>query len=198
MFWNHRFESEEEQIKKVNQGKLSYNLNEEDKTASVFGNNLYLGDIVIPRSINYENQQYIVTSISKCAFKDQKSIKNISFPPDSELETIEEDAFLSSSIESISIPSHVTKICSGAFNDCRNLSKFEIPTNTELKTVGEHAFYKCPIENISLPSDIVNIRGDSFYNTRKPKINIISRKEQNAKIYDNECLIKKSDLKSDD
>lgn len=60
--------------------------------------NKYSGDVVIPKSVEFEGKTYLVTSIGDAAFLDCNGLT------------------------SISIPNSVTKIGSGAFYDCKNIN----------------------------------------------------------------------------
>ena len=53
---------------------------------------------------------------------------------------IESYSFSDSSIEEISIPSHVTQICECAFSYCEQLQCIEIPSNSELQIIEKYAF----------------------------------------------------------
>ena len=99
-------------MKKIAQGNLSFSLNKEDKTAAVIGFEDHEDHILIPRSIKYESDEFIITRISKDSFK-YSSIKSIDFPPDSGLHVIEKHAFIYSTIESLTIPSTVSELKKG-------------------------------------------------------------------------------------
>ena len=78
-------------------------------TATVtYGGVEYLGDIVIPESITFENSKYSVTSIGDNAFVD------------------------CSRLTSVTIPNSVTSIGWSAFSDCSRLTSVTIP-NSETK-----------------------------------------------------------------
>ena len=86
------------------QGDLKYFIHEKDKIAeiaSVFSESL---KILIPRSITYNSDDYLVTKIHQNAFKKGKNVKSIEFESDSKIQTINKLAFSSSSIETITIP----------------------------------------------------------------------------------------------
>ena len=62
----------------VQQGSLTYLINEEEKTASIIQCDNYINSVFIPRSINHEKKEYIVTSISERSFENL-TIKSIHF-----------------------------------------------------------------------------------------------------------------------
>lgn len=115
----------------IKQNSLIFKLNEEVKKASVIGNDQAIGDIFIPQTINYKSQDYIVTSISAKAFENSKTIISVSFPSDSKVDTIEKDAFLSSTIEKLLIPSSITDLQEGFCRETPKLTKIAIMPNNK-------------------------------------------------------------------
>lgn len=60
---------------------IYYNINIQDRTASVTnGDNKYEGDIVIPSSVTYANQEIPVTEIGENAFRNCSSLTSIEIP----------------------------------------------------------------------------------------------------------------------
>ncbi|KAK8846463.1 hypothetical protein M9Y10_020485 [Tritrichomonas musculus] len=110
---------------------FKYTLNTEAKTASLIGSQLYKNDILIPYSINYNSQEYIVVNISD-QFVNDSSIKSIRFQSNSEIQ-IFNDHFLSFSlIESIMIPSNLTEIAEGCFESTPKLNEFTIDSKNQI------------------------------------------------------------------
>lgn len=109
--------------KKVQQNGLLYVLNEKEGTAGVFRNLTDKNEVIIPRSIEYESKEFIVTTIHENSFKNSNKIESIDFPQDSNLSIIEEYAFLNSSLKKISIPASVVQITEGW---CGRLSKLQV------------------------------------------------------------------------
>ena len=83
----------------IEKSGLLYTLNKNDKVAGVIGFKNENESIIIPRMILHESIEYIVTSIMQSAFQNSKEIKSIVFPADSEIRTIEDEAFKDSAIE---------------------------------------------------------------------------------------------------
>ena len=96
-------------------GGISYSVNTTNKTASV-EHGYYIGEVVIPETITYNNTTYSVASIG-------------------------EDAFYKSGITSVTIPNSVTSIGENAFLDCHQLEYVTI--GSSVTTIGEHAFRYC-------------------------------------------------------
>ena len=87
---------------------IYYNLNNDDKTASVTSssiNNKYVGTIIIPESITYSGTTYSVTSIGDFAFS------------------------LCSGLTSVTIGNSVTSIGDSAFHGCSGLTSVTVDKN---------------------------------------------------------------------
>lgn len=93
--------------KTVTKNGLIFYLFDDSKTASVALYNSIKSEIVIPKSVQYKNNDYIVISIAEEAFKDSNGVTSIICANDSEIQTIENYAFSNSSVTNISIPSTI-------------------------------------------------------------------------------------------
>lgn len=103
----------------INEG-LVYNIDNNTGTASVIeGYTKYSGDIVIPQSFtfNYDNNEYVVTSVGDGAFSD------------------------CSGLTSVTIPNTATSIKSSAFSGCSGLTEITIPSS--VSSIGSNAFANC-------------------------------------------------------
>ena len=112
-------------IHDIEVGRIAYNLNEKTRDAEVTsGYYDYVGDVVIPSSINYEGITYTVTSIGDKAFLYSEST-SVTIPKS--VTHIGEYAFKDCSmLTSITIPNKVTSIGIGSFAGCRNLTSVRI------------------------------------------------------------------------
>lgn len=153
----------------INQDNIIYSISDEEKKAFVIGNDQANGDILIPRAIIYESNEYLVTKILKNSFENAKTIKSVHFAVDSEINTIEENSFKNSSIETISIPPHVTFISKNAFIQCTKLQEVFIPDNSELKMIDSRAFYGTNIEKFTIPPHLTIIGEYTFAYCKKLK-----------------------------
>lgn len=150
----------------MEQDNIIYLINEKEKTASVVGCNSNNSKIFLPASINYELNEYPVTSIKKKAFE-FCSITSIEFSENSKLQTIEEYAFNKASIESITIPSEVTFIGYFAFSYCYQLQHIEFSKESKLQIIEERAFSGTSIKSIKIPSEVIYIGERAFSNCHK-------------------------------
>ena len=101
------------------------------------------------KSIEIPNNVTVIgnNAFSKCAIKDATTgsitgLTSITFEPDSELTSIEAEAFFEcSALKSIEIPNSVTSIGNSAFSACKGLTSITIPDN--VNSIGNGAFYGC-------------------------------------------------------
>ena len=128
----------EEEFKTIEVDNLSYRLNLSEKTANIEKcEKDQIKDIFIPRSINWDNQEYIVTRILKESFK-FADIRSLSFPPDSEVRTIEKFAFYNSKIQKISIPPSVCELHKKWQHDTFELKEIKVmPGNQYYKSYND-------------------------------------------------------------
>ena len=138
---------------------IYYNINVADKTASVTsGDKNYTGDIVIPSTVFYANQNLPVTSIEHEAFS-RSSITSIKIP--NSVTEIGTYAFAwCIRIVSVEIPNSITEIGDGTFYDCRELSTINLPSS--LKIIGSSAFSYTSLLSIDIPDSVTTIKSYAF------------------------------------
>lgn len=123
-------------------------------------------EVIIPRSIEYESKEFIVTTIHENAFKNTNKIESIEFPQDSKLSIIEEYAFMNSSLKKISIPASVVQLTEGW---CGRLSKLQI--NLDIKNPNYLNFEnKFILGKIDSKSDIFDVLVYSLQDVETIKI----------------------------
>ena len=95
----------------------------------------YTGSIVIPETIEYENEVYTVTSIDQEAFKDDTGLTDVQIPGTVTL--IGDHAFSGcTALSSIDIPEGVVTIESYAFQGCTALAKVSLPKSVRSIGIG--------------------------------------------------------------
>lgn len=168
---------------------IYYDLDDSNKTAEVTyppGNNLkyYTGIINIPETIQYQNNNYSVTSIGiqafwaqditnvilpktikdikYRAFKSTVNLKNIVFSNEGNLKTIGYEAFYScKSLTNISFPKSLETIEHNAFEYCSSLKTIDFAS---VRNIDKAAFKGCEsLTDIVIPSSVVTI-GDFCFN----------------------------------
>lgn len=163
-------------------GDINYRLNEENKTAEVIskGNEEYSGDIVIPSSIEYNNESYIVNSIGYGSFYGCKSLTSVSLPStilqiQDKFSDCSEFKFLVPSLDfwmnldqeySILSPYHL-------FVDGVELKDLIIPQGTT--EIRSNCFSKCQsIKNVTIPVSLKKINHMAFAYTTLDEVRIES------------------------
>ena len=170
--------------KKIVQNGVTFIINQQDRTAAVARSKEAKGNIFIPRSIEWDNSEYVVKSISEKAFHFNGEIKSVNFHSNSELQVICDNAFAESSIEEISIPSSVKEIGIFAFNFCESLEKVEFSEDSQLNSIKESTFSYTSIKNIAIPRNVKQIGENAFYCCSKLST-IHFSKDSQLKIIDN-------------
>lgn len=139
-------------------------------------------ELVIPATVSYDDNTYMVTKIGNGAFESCQNLTTVVTLP-ATLEKIGEDAFHYSSITSIEIPNTVRTIGMSAFSMCTNLASANLPTALttinyglfsgcskltsinipeHVKTIGGAAFTMCGLTSIDLPANLVQIGSAAF------------------------------------
>lgn len=128
------------------------------KAANLIG---YVGDVVVPAKVSYQNIEFIVNGVTAQAFMGAEEMTSIKF--NCALTSIPERALFScKKLTSIEIPATVTTIESKAFEQCQALTTITLPQG--LLNIGSRAFYSCKtLENINLPSSLTLIGDYIFY-----------------------------------
>ncbi len=140
---------------------IYYNLNPYEMTAGVSSNpNGYSGDIVIPAVVNYEGNNYDVTSIMSYAFDKCSELTAITIP--NSVTSIGYSAFYECrSLISLTIPNSVTSIGGCAFYYCSSITTVNI--SNSVKTIGDCAFQGCTnLKSITIPDNVITIGNYAF------------------------------------
>jgi uncharacterized protein YjdB len=122
---------------------IYYKINSDGTSVSVTyeGDNvfapIYSGDVVIPSTVSFNGNTYIVKSIGSMAF-------------------------YSCGVTSVNIPSSVISIGEGAFRSCWDLTSIVIPDS--VTTIGEYAFRNCGgLTSVSIGKSVTGIGGYAFW-----------------------------------
>ena len=148
---------------------IYYNLNNEDKTASVTymglyssdNKDAYVGNIIIPESTTYYNgTTYSVTSIGKYAFRDCSGLTSVTIP--NSVTSIGGYAFYGcSGLTSVTIPNSVTSIGGSAFYGCSGLTSVTI--GNSVTSIGESAFSGCSgLTSVTIGNSVTSIGDYAF------------------------------------
>ena len=140
---------------------IYYNLIEKAKQAEVtYGDNKYIGDIVIPESVEYDGVNYAVTSIGQSAFDGCSGLTSVTIP--NSVTSIGQSAFSGcSGLTSVTIPNSVTSIGYAAFSSCFGLTSVAIPNS--VTEIGERAFAGCyGLTSVAIPNSVTSIGYNAF------------------------------------
>ena len=150
---------------------IYYNLDKYSKTAEVAlhrPNGVrtpYYGNIIIPESVKYEDDQYQVTSIGEHAFVACEKLYSVSIP--NSITSIKFEAFAGCiNISSFSLPNSILSIESRAFLNCSSLTSIVIPQ--KVKAIEELTFSGCSsLTSVSMPDSMMNIGSLAFADCKR-------------------------------
>lgn len=124
----------------------------------------YYGDVIIPSTVEHNNQTYTVTKIGHNAFENRPSLTSVTLPET--LDSIDYYSFhYCQGLNSIKIPENVKFIGNFAFYDCSGLISITIPES--MTRIGEYAFSNCKsLSNITFPDNTpISVGESAFSNT---------------------------------
>lgn len=159
------------------------------------------GDIIIPKSILYNNnKKYYITKIGAETFKNNQEICSVQFPEDSKIKSFENSSFYGCSIKSISIPRKVKFIGESAFFLCYKLKTINLPIDSKLVTLDSNAISFSLIESLFIPSKVEELKNGWCCSTKELNEILISPQNPTFSYLDDEkkMVVAKSGKKSYD
>lgn len=118
------------------------------------------GNVIIPKTFEYNNKKYIITGIGNCAFYNQPNLTSVTIPDS--VTSITGSAFSHcTGLSYLKIPDSVTTIGTDVFYGCTGLTNIEISNN--ITSIGQNAFYASGLKNITLPQKITKIEKSTFH-----------------------------------
>ena len=159
---------------KVRIDGIWYNLDVDKRTAEVTRSSEgsatydecfdYVGNVVIPATVQYEGQTIDVLGIGEYAFFRCKALTSVAFP--NSLTNIGQDAFSQcTNLNGVTIPEKLRKIGSHAFSHCSSLTSIVIPQNVD--DIGACAFEYTGLTSVALDARKYNSMGhDVFANCK--------------------------------
>ncbi len=140
---------------------IYYSLSSSKKTAQLISNpNGYTGELVIPATINYNGDDYDVTSIGYRAFYGCRGLTSMTIP--NSVTSIGQWAFEGcNALTSVVIPNSVTTIGDGTFENCSCLTSVTLPDG--ITSIGSSAFSGCSgLTSVTLPDGVTSIGSSAF------------------------------------
>ena len=164
---------------------ISFKINKKTKTASLFRVFTLNNKLIIPRTIKYEMEDYLITSVISSGER-IKIVKNIEFSKDSEVRIIYEKSFYFSNVNSISFPASLIELKEGWCCQTQKLTSISIsPLNDRFmfkedkSLIGKSDiksdnfdilhFASRDITKINIPSNIKIISSYAFDHCKKLK-----------------------------
>lgn len=137
------------------------------KAVVVSGNANYSGDVVIPETVEYGGQHYVVDSIGEWAFNACSGVMSVKLPE--KLRVIGRLAFVDCyGLTSISFPASLKVIGDGAFQNCDGLTSLSFPEG--ITQIGDGAFQRCGrLETLFFPSTMKSIDWGVFCESHENK-----------------------------
>ena len=119
------------------------------------GSVMYSGDVVIPETVEFGSQHYVVDSIGEWAFNACSGLMSVKLPE--KLRVIGRLAFVDCyGLTSISFPASLKVIGDGAFQNCDGLTSLSFPEG--MTQIGDGAFQRCGrLETLFFPSTMKSI-----------------------------------------
>lgn len=123
-------------------GTIKYQIvSETEKTVEVARNSdtTYSGEIIVPETVEYDNETYTVIGLGNAAF------------------------YLQRQMTSVQIPKTVKYFGDNAFRECNNLTAITFPNGSALETIGTLAFcWDSKLTDFNLPSTVTYIGVGAF------------------------------------
>lgn len=116
------------------------------------GSVMYSGDVVIPETVEFGGQHYVVDSIGEWAFNACSGLMSVKLPE--KLRVIGRLAFVDCyGLTSISFPASLKVIGDGAFENCTGIENLELPQG--LDSIKSSAFSRCKgVKYVNLPQEL--------------------------------------------
>lgn len=156
---SHVFQSLRQKLLMPSESILRYQYNEKLGTASVIGSSEPIsGGLIIPETIHYQHQDYIVTEIGIKAFTNQH-ITHIAFSK--KLLKINCRAFMNNDLRHVVLPENLTYVGAMAFKNNNILS---LTLNHELLTIENMAFMNNKLLDVVFDYNLLQIGASAFAN----------------------------------
>ncbi|MBR0263111.1 MAG: leucine-rich repeat domain-containing protein [Bacteroidaceae bacterium] len=120
----------------------------------------YTGDIIVPSSISFSGNSYLVTGVTEAAFINNTQLTRLTLP--SSVKVVGEMAFFGcSALLEVTLPEGLTAIPDYCFQNCKAMTTIHMPQH--LNKIGKDAFKSCTkLERLTIPEGITDIPAGAF------------------------------------
>lgn len=120
----------------------------------------YIGEIVIPEKVIYDNDEFTVVAIGEKGFNGCPKVTSVQLPKSTT--SIGNRAFYNiSGLSQINLPEKLTTIGESAFYRCSSLKEITLPES--LTSIGDRAFSRCDsIKTIKIPDSVTFLGYGAF------------------------------------
>lgn len=156
-----------ERYANVSSNSFKFNIDKLTNTATLVAN-FYAGQIDVPETIRYGDEDYTVTTIGDNCFA-KTSITGINLPKT--ITTVKRGSFYNCiNLGSVFIPKDVVDLGSdatyqgyGCFEKCINLKEVIFEKDAQLKVIGRRCFRQCDqLKQIAIPQNVEEIQDWAF------------------------------------
>ena len=136
---------------------IKYYIENGESTIAVQDENLS-GDIVIPESISYDGNNYVVIRATNGAFQNT-DITSIILP--NSITSLGNNCFEKcNNLISVKLPDNITSLGDNTFSSCSKLSSIKLPDT--LTSLGKYCFSHCYLTSLILPNSITTLEKGCF------------------------------------
>lgn len=118
------------------------------------------GKVVIPSTVSYDNDKFVVSQVGENAFRDCAAITAVTLPKT--ISIIEAGAFAGcTALESINTPQPLSEVGDYAFDGCASLKAFSL--DASISTLGKGCFRGCrALQEVKFPTSFTAIPDEAF------------------------------------
>jgi hypothetical protein len=107
-----------------------------------------------------------IFGLAKICFSAYKSLRSVTFEPDSKLQRIDESAFAGSALAAIILPKSVEVLCKQCFYDCKSLRSITFESDSKLQRIEDFVFQLSALASIIIPKSVEVLCKQCFYNCK--------------------------------
>ncbi len=120
----------------------------------------YVGNVIIPASVTYNDIEYAVTGIGYDAFIVCAMLNSIELP--NTIKYVDWNAFSNANhLTTLNLPNSIDTMGHYVFNNCERLTSINLPDS--IRSIGKYMFFDCKsLSSITLPNKVTYIDQNAF------------------------------------